>query len=309
LERPDSGEIIIEDDIFYSSLKKIFIPTNKRNLGMVFQSYAIWPHMTVADNISYPLKIKKVPKEEIAVRVKRILDIVGLAGYDKRSATQLSGGQQQRVALARALVGQPKVLLLDEPLSNLDAKVREAMRVEIKEIQRQFDITAVYVTHDQEEALALSDFIGIMHAGELIEIGTPHDLYNHAKHQFTAEFLGINNKLKGKIVEISADKTILVEVDKIGKFICNSKDGFTKQKGDQVFLYFRPEHIKVLQDSKEATNIIQGKVKKLEFLGSYLDCLVMVQENSIKLKLDQKTPVKADDEICLSISPMDTMLI
>jgi len=173
LESPDAGEIRIGDEIVYSSARHISVPTEKRGLGMVFQTYAIWPHMNVYDNVAYPLQNRKVPKEEIRRRVAETLAFVQLEGFENRPATKLSGGQQQRVALARALVAQPRVILFDEPLSNLDAKLREETRKELKTFLYDLQITAVYVTHDRVEALALSDTIAVMRAGRIIEIGSP----------------------------------------------------------------------------------------------------------------------------------------
>ena len=198
LEEPLSGEIVIEGQAVYSAAAGIFVPPEKRNIGMVFQSYAIWPHMTVFQNVAYPLA-KESSRAEIAERVDRILDRLSLGPLSDRLAPNLSGGQQQRVALARALVAQPHVLLLDEPLSNLDAKLREQMRFELKTLQESFGITTVYVTHDQEEALALSDRIGLMHEGALIEVGSPSDLYLRPAHRVTADFLGTANFVSAQV--------------------------------------------------------------------------------------------------------------
>ncbi len=198
LEQPLSGEILIDDQPVYSAASGTFIPPERRNIGMVFQSYAIWPHMTVFQNVAYPLA-KEASRAEIGERVARILDRLSLGALSDRLAPNLSGGQQQRVALARALVAQPQVLLLDEPLSNLDAKLREQMRFELKALQESFGITTVYVTHDQEEALALSDRIGLMHEGALIEVGSPADLYLRPAHRVTADFLGTANFVPAQV--------------------------------------------------------------------------------------------------------------
>ena len=195
-EKPTSGEIYIDDQLVSGG--KTFVPPERRAIGMVFQSYAVWPHMNVYDNVAYPLTIKKVPKNEIREQVKKVLEIVHLSQYAKRYPNQLSGGQQQRVALARALVAAPKLLLLDEPLSNLDAKLRESMRFEIKEIQRKLGITVVYVTHDQTEAMAMSDRILLINRGTVQQSGSPREIYNQPANQFVADFLGKVDFFKGE---------------------------------------------------------------------------------------------------------------
>ena len=196
-ERPTQGEIAIGEQVVSS--KKVFIPPEKRDIGMVFQSYAVWPHMTVFDNVAYPLRIKKLPKGEVEHRVEALLQVVHLGRYAQRMPGQLSGGQQQRVALARALVMNPRLLLLDEPLSNLDAKLREGMRYEIKEIQRELGITVVYVTHDQTEAMAMSDRIVVINRGVIQQVGAPQEIYRTPANQFVADFVGRVDSLRGAV--------------------------------------------------------------------------------------------------------------
>ena len=196
-ERPTQGEIAIGEQVVSS--KKVFIPPEKRDIGMVFQSYAVWPHMTVFDNVAYPLRIKKLPQGEVEHRVGALLQVVHLGRYAQRMPGQLSGGQQQRVALARALVMNPRLLLLDEPLSNLDAKLREGMRYEIKEIQRELGITGVYVTHDQTEAMAMSDRIVVINRGVIQQVGTPQEIYRTPANQFVADFVGRVDFLRGAV--------------------------------------------------------------------------------------------------------------
>ena len=194
-EKPTSGEIRIDGRTVSSA--DTFVPPEKRELGMVFQSYAVWPHMNVFNNVAYPLKIRKLPKAEIKEKVDKVLESVHLSQYSKRMPSELSGGQQQRVALARALVAEPKVLLLDEPLSNLDAKLRERMRFEIKEIQERLHINVIYVTHDQGEAMTMSDRVFVINSGVLQQVGTPVEIYRSPKNQFVADFVGKVNFLKG----------------------------------------------------------------------------------------------------------------
>lgn len=200
-ERATEGEIYIGDECVSSSLKNKFVPPEKRDIGMVFQSYAVWPHMTVLDNVGYPLKIQKVAKEERIKRVKEMLALVHLEEYAERYPHQLSGGQQQRVALARALVARPGLLLLDEPLSNLDAKLRESMRFEILALQKELGITVVYVTHDQGEAMAMSDRIVVMSKGFVQQIGAPHEIYANPANKMVADFIGLVNFLPGEITD------------------------------------------------------------------------------------------------------------
>ena len=194
-EKPTTGSVSIDGKVVSS--KDVFVPPEKRGIGMVFQSYAVWPHMNVFDNVAYPLKIQKVPKDEIKTRVEKVLETVHLKQYADRMPAQLSGGQQQRVALGRALVAEPKLLLLDEPLSNLDAKLRESMRYEIKEIQKKLHITVVYVTHDQIEAMTMSDRVFIINRGIVQQVGTPLEIYRHPANQFVADFVGKVNFVKG----------------------------------------------------------------------------------------------------------------
>src|SRR3954463_8391990 len=201
LERPQAGEIRVGDELIYSAARRIFVPPNQRGLGMVFQSYAIWPHMTVYENAAFPLRVgrRKLARREIDERVRRVLATVDLSEMAQREATKLSGGQQQRLALARALVMEPRLLLLDEPLSNLDAKLRERMRFELKRLQRELGITTVYVTHDQSEALALSHAIAVMNRGRIEQIGTPREIYERPLNQFVADFVGTTNFLDATV--------------------------------------------------------------------------------------------------------------
>src|SRR4249919_1167072 len=201
LEEPDNGEIFISGKPVAVAARGIFLPPEKRQLGMVFQSYAIWPHLSVFENIAFPLRVRKESGDAVRQRVLQALDVVGLAGLAERGATQLSGGQQQRVALARALVYEPAILLLDEPLSNLDAKLREQMRVEIRALQKKLGLTILYVTHDQAEAMTLSDRIAVVNRGRFEQVGAPEEVYEKPATPFVAEFLGRTVSLEGKIAK------------------------------------------------------------------------------------------------------------
>ena len=207
LEKPTAGEIEVAGRLVYSSSKGIFVAPNKRNFGMVFQSYAIWPHMNVFQNVAFPLEVRRLPKKEIRDKVMRVLQAVALDELVDRDATKLSGGQQQRLALARALVMEPQLLLLDEPLSNLDAKLRDRMRFELKRLQRDLNLTTVYVTHDQSEALALSHEIAVMNEGRVVQVGTPRQIYEQPTDKFVADFVGSTNFIGGT-VETIADGTL-----------------------------------------------------------------------------------------------------
>ena len=202
LEKPTSGEIEVGGKVVYSSSRGVFVAPNKRNFGMVFQSYAIWPHMNVFENAAFPLRVRRarMSRKDLQDKVMRVLGAVQLDHLAEREATKLSGGQQQRLALARALVMEPQLLLLDEPLSNLDAKLRERMRFELKRIQRELGLTTIYVTHDQSEALALSHEIAVMSEGRVVQIGQPRDIYQRPKSKFVADFIGSTNFLDGRIV-------------------------------------------------------------------------------------------------------------
>ena len=233
LSQPDQGEI------FFGEKKVNPIPPYERNIGMVFQNYALWPHMTIFNNVAYGLKLKKFPSQEISDKVLQTLNLVNLKGLEQRYPGQLSGGQQQRVALARALVLNPDVLLLDEPLSNLDAKIRVQVRAEIRKLQKELGITTIYVTHDQEEALTLSDRIAVVNLGKLQQIGTPLDLYEKPQNPFVADFIGINNLIPGE-VQGGADAEGRVKV-KTGFGVLTSLTGGQLKTSEKCIICVRPE--------------------------------------------------------------------
>src|SRR5438105_9263217 len=247
LERPRSGEISVSSLVVYSGSKGVFIPANRRGFGMVFQSYAIWPHMDVFRNAAFPLVVgrKKYTRSQIEEKVLRVLKAVGLDHLAEREATQLSGGQQQRLALARALVMEPKLLLLDEPLSNLDAKLRERMRFELKRLQRELRITTVYVTHDQSEALALSHEIAVMSEGRVLQIAAPREIYERPANQFVADFVGTTNFLNGHVSgrdEAATHVRVETEIGPLRVFA-----GDTLREGDRVVVSVRPEDVELTE--------------------------------------------------------------
>ncbi len=268
-ESPDEGEIYLGDEPINE------LTPNKRDTAMVFQSYALLPHYNVFDNVAYGLKLRKVPKEEIKERVMKILDLVELTGMEGRMTNQLSGGQQQRVALARALVIEPSVLLFDEPLSNLDAKLRVTMRTEIRRIQQEVGITAIYVTHDQSEAMALSDNIIIMSKGVVAQMGTPQEIYYHPVNEFVADFIGEANFLKGKMTGRSGD---LVTLDIEGSPL--QVEGNDRMEiGNEYTLVLRPEASTLADEGG-----LPCKVVLSCFMGSYQNYHVMVGNTLVKLE-------------------------
>ena len=238
------------------------IPPNKRQLNTVFQKYALFPHLNVMDNIGFGLNLKKVDKSVIEQKVKRMLKMVGLEGFEKRDVTLLSGGQQQRVAIARALVNEPKVLLLDEPLGALDAKIRKQMQIELKKIQREVGITFIYVTHDQEEALSMSDTVVVMNNGEIQQIGSPTDIYNEPENRFVAGFIGESNIIEGTMI-----RDFLVEFDGF-RFECVDK-GFEDNEAIEVVL--RPEDLDIVEPDQAK---IRGTVRNITFKGVHYEILV-----------------------------------
>ncbi|HVV18487.1 MAG TPA: ABC transporter ATP-binding protein [Pseudonocardiaceae bacterium] len=243
LERPNSGEITIGDLVVAAPDKGVFLGANRRPIGIVFQSYAIWPHMTVLENVMFPLRAQrpKVAKAQARERALAALDGVGLADFAGRPAPMLSGGQQQRVALARALVREPKVLLLDEPLSNLDAGLRDRMRDEIRAVQQRLGITTVFVTHDQDEALAVSDRVIVMDDGHVVESGLPQEIYAWPTAEFTARFLGVSNTMTGTVNSLAGDTVEITTA--AGVLRCRSCDGLAA--GDEVSVFMRPESFRM----------------------------------------------------------------
>jgi len=282
LERANGGEIIVAGQKVYSDSEGAFVPAYRRPIGMVFQSYAIWPHLTVFENVAFPLRVGKerFSNSDVQKKVKSALEQVELGEYQDRMATQLSGGQQQRLALARALVREPQVLLLDEPLSNLDAKLRERLRFELRELQRRLRITTLYVTHDQIEALSMSNKIAIMNGGVIIQEGAPREVYLQPKSKFVANFIGSTNQMTGQVSKVETDGTGEVATAD-GKLKCMLLDGLSV--GSNVVVVIRPESINVLLEKPAGDgNVIEGKVGAAMFLGEYLDCAIELGKNTLQ---------------------------
>ncbi|MDR3284999.1 MAG: ABC transporter ATP-binding protein [Treponema sp.] len=273
-EKPTAGVISIGDRVV--NAPKTFVPPEKREIGMVFQSYAVWPHMTVFENAAYPLKIAKAPKAEIRRRTEAILQAVHLSQYGGRVPSQLSGGQQQRVALARALVCEPKVLLLDEPLSNLDAKLRESMRFEIKEIQKNLGITVVYVTHDQTEAMAMSDRIIVMNQGVIQQVGNPTEIYRRPVNRFVSDFVGKVNFLRGEAANGRIELTGL-----------GQSAPYAGPCSGKVVLAVRPENITLSAEKPDISGgVLTGSLMSMFYLGDVNDCRVNISGEILRVITD-----------------------
>jgi iron(III) transport system ATP-binding protein len=310
LEKPDQGEITIGDNKIFSSKENITVPGHKRDIGMVFQSYAIWPHMTVFNNVAFPLKHskRKVSRSNLRDRVMKALSLVQLDELEDRPAPFLSGGQQQRVALARALVYEPRVLLLDEPLSNLDAKLREEMRVELKQLVARLHITTLYVTHDQAEALALSDRVAVMNQGSIAQEGSPREIYLKPRDTFTANFIGKTNLFEGTVVDGGEPEGMGTVETLVGRLSCRLPDGL--RRGDEVQIVIRPEGVNILQGSPEGkNNVVQGEVVFVSFQGDAVEYEIQIGDNHCKIKSDSLTEIGREKKVFLYFSPERCLVI
>jgi putative spermidine/putrescine transport system ATP-binding protein len=282
-ERPSAGRIVVEGKDITD------LAPNQRQIGMVFQAYALFPNMNVADNIGFGLKVAGVPREEARARVAEMLALIGLAGFEKRFPFELSGGQQQRVALARALAPRPRMLLLDEPLSALDAKIRVSLREQIRAIQRELGITTIFVTHDQEEALSISDRIVVMNAGRVEQVGAPFEVYNHPTSRFVATFVGTLNTLQGTVAD-AASKAVSID----GQVVTIPALPATARSGETVALTMRPEAI-AIANGVARDIVLDGTVSEVNFLGSVIRLKIDLGANAINLDIfnDQRTPPPA----------------
>lgn len=298
LEKPEDGEIFIDGYLVSSSTKRIFIPPYTRDIGMVFQSYAIWPHMSVFENVAFPLTVgkRRCSRKELKERVDRALSTVQMDGLQDRPATQLSGGQQQRLALARALVCEPKVLLLDEPLSNLDAKLREKMRIELRELQRTLKLTTIYVTHDQAEALSMSNMVAVMSQGKIIQEGKPREIYENPANKFTANFIGTTNFIAGKVVgDLVKDGARLVETPH-GHLLCYVP-GYL-HNGASVLISVRPQNVLLSKEvAANARNVFHGKLRVAVFLGEYFDCQIEVGNEVLRAHMHSRLNIRRGEDV------------
>lgn len=302
---PEEGEIYLGDR------RVTDLPPEKRDIGFVFQNYALWPHMTVHNNLAFGLRMKRVPKSKIRTRVAKALDMVRLSEFGDRYPRQLSGGQQQRIALARALVIEPTILLLDEPLSNLDAQLREEMRFEIRELQNNLGITAVYVTHDQAEALALSDRIAVMNKGVITQIGTPKQIYNQPSNRFVAGFIGLSSFVEGIVTQLDQAKAYAV--------ITTSDQVNIRVPGDNLAthqkatLAIRPEHITLRYDASvpvpEDANLLDGEVIRAAYLGEVIDYWIGIGDWILRVHTGTDKVLKPEDKIQVIVPPEQITLI
>jgi iron(III) transport system ATP-binding protein len=300
---PDAGEV------YFGTQRITGLPPRARDAGMVFQTYALWPHLTVAENVAYGLRVRGVSRAEIATRVDRVLKMVRMEDYRERRPNQLSGGQQQRVALARALVIEPRVLLLDEPLSNLDARLRDEMRDEIRRLHRETGLTMVYVTHDQKEALTLADRLAVMSAGRLEQVGTPLEVYQRPVTAFVAGFLGDANFIPGKLVSVDAGHCTVNTP--LGPLIA-SRNNDLPEKGSPVQCMIRPQSLSLASDESPAPNRVAATVERSTFLGELLQWQVIAAGGTkllVMLLPHTTAKVQVGDPITLSARPAEVVVL
>ena len=298
LEHPDAGEIELSGDTLFSASRSIDLAPDRRGLGMVFQSYAIWPHMSVKQNVAFPMRAgrAKRPKAEVDKLVLEALESVGLAEYVDRPATKLSGGQQQRLAFARAMVGRPRLLLLDEPLSNLDAQLRASMRLELKRLQRELGLTTLYVTHDQAEALAMSDVITVMNGGRVMQQGTPREIYDRPANLFVAKFVGSPNLLPAKVDSGSGRRTVLTAV---GPLVL---DEAVPAGLDDVAVVLRPEDLEPRRGTGSAgINELAGTVVTQSFEGECIRHIVAIGDQRLECRSGRHCEVRPGDRVFVSV--------
>ncbi len=300
LERPDDGEISVNGVVIASGGKGLFLSPEKRNMGLVFQSYAIWPHMTVEENVAYPLRIRHVKEPEIRQRVQRMLELTGLEGLARRPSPQLSGGQQQRVALARSLVYEPDILLLDEPLSNLDAKLRHEMRVQLKRLQATLGTTILFVTHDQLEAMTLSHRIAVMRGGVIEQLGSPRDIYHQPATQFVHSFIGQCISLPGRVVP--DEQGAYVDVDRHGRVALADYQPLAGV--ERVWLSVRPEHIRISASGGAlALNQLAATIEDISYVGDRDECTLRVGDAEIILEAPRALELRPGQSVALTLDP------
>jgi iron(III) transport system ATP-binding protein len=298
----DDGQIILNDKVISNS--QFMLPPERRNMAMVFQSYAVWPHKTVFKNISFGLELRKTPKSEIRERVMRSLELTKLTGLEKRYPNALSGGQQQRVALARGLVVEPEILLLDEPLSNLDAILREEMRFDLREIQQKLKITSIYVTHDQAEAMVIADRIVVMKDGKIEQIGNAQEIYHYPQSRFVAGFVGTTNLLRGTIQEKNTNALLLKFLDGVSMKLKRLETDFVPDVGSEIFVSIRPESIVLSNEKIQKTdNVYQGKIVGKTFLGDTYDYRVKVKDIILRVQTTSHKEFETDSDAWIYMDP------
>ena len=311
LEQNDAGRISIGERVVSDADRGVYLPANQRDVGMVFQSYAIWPHMTVFQNVGYPLRMRKAGKREIRERVERALSLVDMTDYISRPATKLSGGQQQRVALARAVAADPSLLLLDEPLSNLDAKLRDRMRFDLRELQLRLKLTAIYVTHDQSEAMVMSDKIAVMNEGRLLQVGAPMDIYEHPANRFVADFIGAANIIPLVSAERGDDGYVTCVSEEGTKFRLADRFGQDGSADDQGSagpgLCVRPERLELVPlggvHDDPRVNRLEATVIRSSYLGERRECLVKFENQTLHLYADPSVgDLKPGTKVCVAFA-------
>ncbi|MEP7740016.1 ABC transporter ATP-binding protein [Nocardioides sp. 31GB23] len=285
LEQPHSGTINLHGHTSYSSQRRLDDPPEKRNLGMMFQSYALWPHMTVFDNVAYPLRARKAAKNDVSARVERVLEMIGIPELGRQYPGQMSGGQQQRVALARALVSNEGLILFDEPLSNVDAKVREQLRLELVLMQRDIGFAAIYVTHDQIEAMELADRIAVMQNGKVAQCGTPREIYETPSNQYVGRFVGSTNELNGRVTELTGDD--LVRVDTQAGSVLATRGSQDVTTGAEVSVMARPEKCRFETSPSASVNAWEGTIAQTMFLGTHVEHLVKLADSDVTFLVRQ----------------------
>ena len=298
LETATSGEIWIGDQCVSGG--RVTVPPEKRSIGMVFQSYALWPHMSVAENLALGLKLRHIPREEITRRVAAALELVGMAQYGARNAGELSGGQQQRVALARAVVLEPQILLFDEPLSNLDAKMRERMRGEIRALQKRLGITAIYVTHDQQEAMVIADRVVLMQAGRIVQVGPPREIYDRPASRFAANFIGSANILPARVTPDGLD---------LGTGVLTMIQDHPRRVGEAVDLVIRPEHIALHTSPPAWPNVVAGVIADVIFLGNMGEVEVQAGAHRIRVQTSPPGHWQVGQAVWLHLPPDDIVVL
>ncbi len=306
LEEPDEGSIYFGDDAVVLSDQGFSLPPEKRNVGMVFQSYAIWPHMTVEENVAFPLKARKFASSEIKPRVSEVLELVGMAGMEKRPGPLLSGGQQQRVALARALVTEPRTLLLDEPFSNLDAKLREQMRLEVKMLQKRLNIAVLFVTHDQVEALSLSDHIALMDAGVVQQQGSPQTLYEEPANAFVRDFVGKTLLFKGRVETANPAGPMAIRIDGAPDCVVFGQSCHPGgiEAGRPAFIGIRPEDVEILPSpgGEAPAGMIGGRVTAALFVGERIEYQITIDgQRTVIIYGDRHEPLAEDSKVWLKL--------
>lgn len=308
LEKPSAGEIRIDGKPVYSSAQRINVPAEKRGLSMVFQSYAIWPHMTVFENVAYGLRVRRVGADEIKAKVDQALGMVQMRNFADRRASQLSGGQQQRVALARAFVFQPSVLLFDEPLSNLDAKLRADMRIELRDLQHRLGITSVYVTHDLEEALAMSDRIVVMRDGLIEQTGTPDEIYGLPRSAFVADFIGSANLIRGRHRgDLDAEGLTALET-KGGQVIYGMAHG--RPVGEDLMMSVRTVHFKITDQRPGVDkNVWPVTIEKTVFQGDFSQIHLLWGDQRLVVRCAAMDPLPAGRTMFMSVEPRRVVLL